>query len=117
MSDELTFTKLSESDNCASWPEGETTITWAVEGPLAVRIRRAAGVIEGTPVVIEEVQTDGGWSEYTQETYYNFTLRVGRHVVDLDEGGHGVDYFDDLPKTTIGRLDDWLRKHEEAPHV
>jgi len=112
MSDSLTFTKLSEASNEAEWPDGEAVITWLVEGPLADRIRRAVGVEEKTRVTIEEIQEDGGWSEWTQETNYSFMLLVGGRVIDF-----GLSPLQSLwdtleapygRETAIGKLSRWL---------
>jgi D-serine deaminase-like pyridoxal phosphate-dependent protein len=102
-----TFTKITELSNGKEWPDGVTNIVWAVGGQLAHDIRCAAKAAADTVVIIEEVQTDGGYSEYTQETDYDFTLRVGGEEIDLGEGRFGVEDY--CWYTKIGRLDKWLR--------
>jgi len=94
-----TFTVISSESCDDEWPEGWDKTTSMVEGDLADRIRAKVGVYEHTPVIIVEEQTDGGWSEYTQETDYEFELRVGNETVQLPSR---------YPYTAVGMLSLWL---------
>lgn len=100
---ENTFTIIYKEDNAAEWPDRVVKLVQLVEGPLADRIRRAANQPDRSPVVISEVQTDGGYSEYTQETDYDFTLRVGNAVIELGESAYN----------SVDALSRWLKSNEE----
>jgi hypothetical protein len=61
------------------WPYPNEYVTSQITGTLADRIRRRFGEPGGTSVLIEETRISGGWSEFTQETSYEFEVRCGEH--------------------------------------
>lgn len=97
--EQTTFTVLTETDNGEDWPDGCVVITSIVEGHLADLIRAKLDVHPRTPVVIEEMQTQGGYSEYTQENDFDFELRVGDQRIELP-----TEYY----SNAVGALTKWL---------
>ena len=81
--DKIIFTPISDVDNYAEWPDGERWITYLVGGSLNGRICERAGVPVGTPIVVTEYQSDDGYSEWSMETEFQFTLKVGDKEIDL----------------------------------
>ena len=62
------------------WPYPTSHNLSEIRGELAERIRRAFGAEDGEQVTIQENIVSGGYSEYTIENDYEYTVRCGEHV-------------------------------------
>lgn len=85
--DTTTFTVISTETMPAlheGWPYPDRYITSAIEGTLARQIRRRFGLAPDGGVIMVERQISGGYSEYTQEMSYKFSVSVGNHYQSFD---------------------------------
>ena len=75
--DTTTFTLVEEwaDEGEWEWPYPNQYKKSLIEGTLADLIRAKFGV--DAPVYITETEISGGWSEYTQETDFEFTVECG----------------------------------------
>lgn len=61
------------------WPYPDEYVTYLITGQLAEDVRKAFGNETEAAVVIDETCISGGYSEYTQENEYEFTVRCGNN--------------------------------------
>lgn len=86
--DTTTFTVITQSTDPAThegWPYPDKHTTSLVGGTLAQRVQRRFGELPGTPVMLDETEISCGYSEYTQDTRYEFTVRCGRSAHDFSQ--------------------------------
>jgi len=90
-------------ENNGDWPYPTKYKKSLVGGELADRVRHAFGITGGAPVLITEEIVSGGYSEYTQEDYYNFTIECA---------GQSQDFEGDLSWNGLNKLLAWLDNAE-----
>lgn len=100
------FTLTSKRGNGKDWPDGVVEYEYLVGGPLATRIRNATNSMYTDQVILYVKETDGGYSEYTQETDYYFEVRVNGMVADF----HPYSGY-----SRIDALSRWLDENEGTP--
>lgn len=89
----------SEDENYFPWPDEHET--YLVTGDLADKVRAKLGQSE--EVFTTEHTMYGGYSEYTQENSYTFTLSCGKSEIEF-----GSDSYDFYGLSPIGALVKWL---------
>lgn len=67
-----------------SWPPPDEFALYTISGGLADKIRAKLGKSDAT-VKVETRVSEGGWSEWTNEFYYDFTLIVDDVRITLVE--------------------------------
>lgn len=77
------------------WPYATRYTKHLITGGLADAVRKRLELPDSTSVMIEEQVVSGGWSEYTQENDYNFTLKFDDGTPEVEftsaRWGYGID--------------------------
>ena len=110
---ETTFITLRDDFTADEWPDGEHLIETLVEGTLADRIRKRAG-LDGE-VIIHEFGVEGGYSEYTVEWNYEFRVEVGGKAAFASDYEYtNVTYPEPAPyeRNGLTKMLEWL---DESP--
>lgn len=87
--------KPEEGRSADDWPYPDVHVEYRIDGHLADLIR--ARTKEEGVVLFEEIEASGGWSEYTQETDYWVTVRVGKFEREFDGAATDNHYRSALP--------------------
>lgn len=105
-------THQDEDTNGGEWPYPTKYTTYLIEGDLADRVRARVGITHGR-VTFHETNESGGYSEWTQENYYNVRIEVdGSEVYDSSTGWWDVDDVIYDP-SRLARLNLWLNEVPE----
>lgn len=93
--------------NDGNWPYPTEYRTYLIEGDLADRVLARVGISNGR-VTLHETKESGGYSEYTQESYYDARIEVdGSEVFDSSTGWWDVEDLIQDPNR-LHRLNKWL---------
>lgn len=90
------------------WPYPTEHIQFLVTGELADRVKARLGEPSEAAVFLTEDRISAGYSEYTQETEFEFEIQCGSRRVTFDEYSPFVGYG----ATTVARLAAWLEQTE-----
>lgn len=94
---------VEEGRDPDEWPYPDQFTRSIVDGELAQRVRRIFAAPENESVSIISKTISGGYSEYTQENDYEFTIECGTNSIEF----YPRDY-----DSTLNQLLNWLKKQE-----
>ncbi len=107
------------------WPYPDVYRKYLIVGDLADKVLARVGKAEGI-VSFTQLEESGGYSEYTQETDYTFTVHVNDEMVYQTENGFNTIEYDmnsldaaveregSYYYSTLYRFNEWLKEGNDG---